>query len=344
MMWTRLLPLGTAFVICGCEKLPELPIGGEKTTESVTETTEAASTQTPPEAPPPPKPTPEKLISDFKAKSTIQLTEADVLELAALDSGLDQVEELDLKGSRLSPAALDALSSFRNLKHLNLQSAYFGGGDLSGISKLTTLESLDLSRTATKNANLASISGLTGLKVLKLAQTAINDDGLTQLSSLTALEELDISATDIVGVGLAAFGKDGANAPLRILRASQSKLGTQGFRFINQFPLEELLASKSMVTDLSLAGLRGCNKLKVLDLSFNQITDDAAKWLVSSQVLEHVNLMRNPGISDGALRRLQTISTLKLLNLTKTSGSPKAIEGLKKRLPECQIMLDGQTL
>lgn len=344
MKWTRLLTLGTALGICGCEKLPELPIGGDSQPDSAAESAEGVANDTVAVGVPAAKPTPEQVISAFKAKSSVHVTGEDLLDLAALESGLDQIVELDLKGSRLTPAALDALAKFTSLKNLSLESASFGGGHLTGISSLTSLESLDLSRTATNNSELTSLTQLTALKVLKLADTVINDDGLAQLTGLSALEELDISSTETVGVGLAAFGKDGAKAPLRVLRASHSKLGTQGFRFVNQFPLEELLVAKSMVTDLSLAGLRGCDKLKVLDLSSNQFTDNAAKWVVSSRVLEHVDVSRNSGVSDGTLKRLQTISTLKQLNLSDTACSAKAIQGLKKRLPECEIQLNGQTL
>lgn len=342
MKCTTLLTLGTILAISGCEKLPELPIGGKSQPAQDSGLPKAASAKNP--ETPAARLTPEQVIAAFRSKKTTRLTETDILELAALESGLDQIQELDLKGSRLSPASMAALANFTGLKKLDLQAASFGGGNLQAISSLPSLEWLDLSRTAANNLELPYVAEITGLRVLKLAQTLVNDDGLGLLTKLSALEELDISGTETVGVGLAALGKDGAKAPLKILKASHTRLGTQGFRFVNQFPLEELHASKAMVTDLSLVGLRGCRKLTLLNLSHNQITDNSAKWLLSSKVLEDVDLSRNPGITDGTLKRLQTVSTLSQLDLTKTACSAKAIQELKQRLPNCTVLIDEQTL
>lgn len=343
MKWTALLTLGTFFTISGCEKLPELPLGGKDEAANI-DASDAKSQKNEAPAAQPPVFTPEQTIAAFRSKKTTQLTETDILKLAALESGLDQIQELDLKGSRLGPASMTALARFTGLKKLNLEAASFGGGSLQSISKLPSLEWLDLSRTATNNSELSHVAMISALKVLRLGQTVINDDGLRLFTKLSVLEELDISGTETVGLGLAALGTDGAKAPLKILKASHSKVGTQGFRFVHQFPLEELYVSKAMVTDGSLTGLRGCDQLRILDLSHNQITDDAAKWLVSSRVLENVDLSGNSGISDGTLRRLQTVSTLSNLDLTQTSSSARAIQGLKQRLPNCTVQIDGQTL
>lgn len=361
MLRTTLLSLGTILAAAGCEKLPELPLGG--TSDSVNRSTtdlvgHSASDPSPPPSPktdpsaqvantpskPVQPPTPEQIINAFRQKKTTRLTETDILELAGLETGLDQIEELDLKGSRLSPAAMSALAKFTGLKKLDLQAASFGGGHLQGISTLPALEWLDLSRTATNNVELEHVAQITTLKVLKLNQTVINDAGIGQFTKLAALEELDISGTETVGLGLAALGKEGAKSPLKIIRASHTRLGAQGFRFVNQFSLEELHASKAMVTDLSVMGLKGCTKLKVLNLSNNLLTDRSAKWLVSSKILEEIDLSGNRGISDGTILKLQTLSALSKLDLTKTGSSAKGIQRLKKKLPDCTVKIDGRTL
>lgn len=343
MKCIALLSLGTIVLISGCEKLPEFPVGEKKPQTNDTQQDEAPSTQPEKSTTEDAKPivlTPEQVIAQFQAKETTQLTETDVLELAALESGIDQIQELDLKGSRLSPAAMTALAKFTGLKKLNLQSAAFAGGNLEAISGLPSLEWLDLSRTSANNREMEHVAKISTLKVLKLAQTVINDDGMALFTNLSALQELDISSTETVGIGLAALGNDGAKAPLRILNASHTRVGTQGFRFVNQFSLEELHVSKAMVTDLSLEGLRGCNQLEVMNLANNLITDKSAKWLITSKALQELDLSRNPGIRDGALRKLQTLPELSKLNLSKTAASAKAIQALKQRLPNCAVIIN----
>lgn len=336
-----LLSLGTILVAGGCEKLPEFPIGDNKPgtgqSNQAEESTTDVSTES--ENQKTAALTPQQFIAAFQAKKTTQLTETDILDLAALESGLDEIQELDLKGSRLGPASLKALAKFTSLKKLDLQAASFGGGSLQAISELPNLEWLDLSRTAANNLEMQHVAKASSLKTLYLAQTVISDDGLGLFKNLSALQELDISGTETVGVGLSSLGTDGAKAPLKILKASHSRIGTQGFRFVNQFPLEELHVSKAMVTDLSLEGLRGCTKLRVLNLSHNGITDNSAKWLVTSKVLQELDLSRNSGISDGTLRKLQTLPELSKLVLTKTASSAKAVHAFKQRLPNCTVMI-----
>lgn len=342
MKSTTLLSLGTILTICGCEKLPELPVGGQSEPVEANPQAETAAVETP-EIPAVPL-TAEQVIAAFQALETTDVAESDILELAAIESGLDQIEELDLKGSRLSPASMKALAKFTGLKKLDLKAAAFGGGNLEAISTLPSLEWLDLSRTLTNNSHMPSVAKIKSLKVLKLAQTVVNDEGLGLLTDLSALEELDVSGTETVGLYLAALGKDGAKAPLRILNASHTRVGTQGFRFVNQFPLVQLHASKAMVTDLSMKGLRGCTELTNLTLSQNQITDESAKWLLVSKALKNLDLARNSAITDNTLKRLLTLRDLNQLILTKTSCSMKAVESLKKRLPNCTVQIAEQTL
>ncbi|MEP3479895.1 MAG: hypothetical protein ABJZ55_11655 [Fuerstiella sp.] len=342
MKCTTLLSLGTILAIFGCEKLPELPINGKS--EPIAETEQVSDSAAKiPETPVVP-PTPEQVIAAFQTMKTTDVAESDILELASIESGLDQIEELDLKGSRLTPASMAALAKFTGLKKLDLSSAAFGGGNLQAISTLPALEWLDLSRTSTNNLNMQSVAKIKGLKVLSLAQTVVNDEGLGLLTELSALEELNVSGTETVGLYLAALGKDGAKAPLKILNASHTRVGTQGFRFVNQFPLVQLHVSKAMVTDLSMEGLRGCTELTDFTLSQNRITDKSAKWILISKALQNLDLTRNTAITDNTLKRLATLRDLSQLNLTKTSCSVKAAKDLKKRLPNCTVRIAEQTL
>ncbi|MEZ6127106.1 MAG: hypothetical protein R3C59_00325 [Planctomycetaceae bacterium] len=154
---------------------------------------------------------------------------------------------------------------------------------------------------------------------------------------------LDINNTEIYGKGMAAFGREGAKAPLKIIHASSSQFGYQGFIHLNEFPeLEELHISGSSVTDGSMGGLTGQRNLRVVRLGGNMISDAGVKMLSPANPVVELDLSKNQGVSDKCLQRLKSFRELKSLNVDDTSCSLKGVQTQKKALPDCEIQFQQQ--
>lgn len=325
-------------VVTGCEQL-KLPSDDAAAPEA---STPPAAAPEPAAAPVPP--TPEQVIAGFMSKNSMEITDDDLTQLAALETGRESITELNLKSATISSAAFRAMSRLPALTKVDMEATRLSDPHWELISEAKSIEQLNLTRTAMNNNVIEFIGELPNLTHLSLGQTVVNDDGLLTLAKLSRLSEIDISNTEAYGNGLAALGKKGANAPIRVVRAGNSQIGYQGFVVFKEFSdLEEVYASNASVTDGSLEGLKGATKLRILDIASNNVSDEGLKNLSSSRGLEELMLRENRLISDATLTRLKKYSNLVKLNLEQTACTLKGVQGLKKALPNCTIYFDQQT-
>jgi hypothetical protein len=117
-------------------------------------------------------------------------------------SGLNQLEELSLSGTKVGDAGVARLAGLHRLKRLDLYATKVGDAGLVGLSQLRELRELDLSHAPISDAGLAHLTGLEHLEKLVLEDTAISDVGLVHLKGLCRLKRLDLAATRISDAGL----------------------------------------------------------------------------------------------------------------------------------------------
>ena len=342
---TSVLALAT-FLLPGCGdvKMPDISLPGS---DSEAETVAEAEPATPPEREPvlPPEPTitPEQVIASIKEKPSMQITDADLANLASLKSGREQIQELDLQSATVSSNAFQSMLALPQLRKLNLQATRLSDGHWLPLSQIQTLEWLNLTRTGINNSVLPHVAGLQNLKHLNLSETFINDEGFAVLAPLTSLEEVNVSATDVNGTFLEHLGSSGAKAKLTKIQAGRSNFGYQGFVFLKQFPsLTELYASGVSATDASMEGLQRMNSLAVLELEGNKITDLGIPQIAKCGGLRELSLQDNGGVTDRSLRQLARIKKLEKLNLNGTSCTVAGVQKLKSALPDCVIQVQKQ--
>lgn len=88
------------------------------------------------------------------------------------------VVEADFSNTQLTDQALETLSTFVNLRSLNLSNTKIEGEQISKLSALTELESLNLYGTRLSVAQVSELSKLTQLKNLYLFQTDLYEDSV----------------------------------------------------------------------------------------------------------------------------------------------------------------------
>jgi Leucine-rich repeat (LRR) protein len=325
------------FITTGCEKLPPIPGIPSGNSES------ADSATSPPSTVPPPPPTSAQVIALLNGKHGPEITEEDLQQLTLLGEAQADVTDLNLKSLNISAASFQPVSQLPQLKRLDLQAAVLDEDHLRGIGQLESLEWLNLSRTTVSNSSIRHLANLPSLVHLDLSETGVNDDGLAHLTGLKSLQELSINGTEIYGQGLAALGNMGARAPLKIIQATNSQIGYQGFLQFRDFTqLQEINASSASVTDASLEGLKGLRDLRVVRLAGNLISDEGLRNLVAASDLELLDISKQPGISDNTLKRLRNFKKLSKLNIENTACSLQGVQDLKKALPSCEIQFQQQ--
>ncbi|BCU79741.1 c-type cytochrome domain-containing protein [Luteolibacter sp. LG18] len=95
--------------------------------------------------------------------------------------------------------------------------------------------------------------------------------------------------------------------------------------------------SATKVTDKSVALLSGAENLRMVRLSETGVTDASIDALVKLPKLESVNLY-GTAVTDGGVQKLASLPNLKHLYLWQTKVTPQAIDELKKKLPNCEIV------
>jgi hypothetical protein len=181
------------------------------------------------------------------------VTDVGLAHLAALD----QLEELNLNGTKVSAeAVLRFVKGRTKLKRLELMKVPLRDDDLANLKHLTGLRVLSLRGTLVTDKGAAHLKPFTKLRNLNLStrKGLITDAALAHLKSLTELEYLDLDRTDITDAGLEHLK---ALRNLRGLQIAFTTVSDAGLVHLEALPkLKELNARGTKVTQA------GVDKLK----------------------------------------------------------------------------------
>lgn len=236
-----------------------------------------------------------------------QLRELKLTGKAITDEGLAHLmqfrhlESLDLHGTSVSDAGLNALAKLP-LRILSLSAAITDQG-MQGVGRMGKLRQLDLSRTQVTNAGLLPLQKLSDLHTL-FGSPAMTSEGFQALTACKHLRRLDLTGTQIKETSL------GVLAQLE--------------------HLEELALTNTPIKDAALLRLRGFRHLRILDLSGSQVTTEGWAELSSLRELEILSLSSQKTIARADLRRLVSMSRLRLLIINGTPLPRKRMNEIKE--------------
>jgi uncharacterized membrane protein len=95
--------------------------------------------------------------------------------------------------------------------------------------------------------------------------------------------------------------------------------------------------SATKITDQAVSQLAAAKDLKLIRLPETSVTDACIDTLVTLPALESINLYGTK-VTDAGVSKLSTMLQLKRLYLWKTAVTPEAIQALKEKLPNCEII------
>ena len=240
---------------------------------------------------------------------------------------LKSVVALDLRGTKISDAALAIVGGLEMLEELYLGNTTITDAGLEQLKPLSKLKVLNLVGTKVSDAGVIGLAGeLRGLKAVNLFKTEITDAGVSGLKPLEELEVLVLppAATD-ESLGVAAELKK-----LRVLWAIESKVSDEGLLKLALLDgLRELDLSQTAVTidgvlnltqrlkETSIAFPKGLWSGGVLTL--NAATSDEDMLVLGKHVeLVALSLHATP-VTEAGLEPLRSLIKLESLALPPTS-------------------------
>ena len=334
-----------AFLVVGCDKLPQLKKaevtedGGANQESEMVEPV-APPVQHQPKVVAEPK-SPEQILAEFKALKPSEIEDQHLESIANLEAAQTTFETLDLSQSKVSDQGIQKLAKFKNLTSLNLSKTYVRGTGLQGL-ELDKLQELSLDNTQFDSSVGAKIKDLQSLKTLGLRAAGLNDSFYEILAQLPHLEVLHLDGNKLLlGVNFSEMIKSGNFENLRVLTVSDSQFGYYGLLAVDQLKHLEILDAGSSGLNLkAILPISKCKKLRELNLSANPLSNESLVPLKRIKSLEVLNLADCQGLSDPGTKTLRTMKHLKKLKLTGTSMTPKAIESLQKVLKETDVVFE----
>jgi hypothetical protein len=203
---------------------------------------------------------------------------------------------------KFRPFALTPLANCHYLTDLQL-----GGSDglANGALRYITglpLQSLRLDATDVTSADMVYLNQLKDLQYLDLHLTRVDDAGLTSLSRLPRLDYLDLRHTGVTDLGIKTIATMPVLNKLLLDDTAVTDVSPLSKRPFSSLRLKRLKLKRS-----NLAAIGKMKTLHLLSLDGTAITDADLLWLKGLKNLEDLSLNECPNLTDGGVRRLQTI-------------------------------------
>ncbi len=223
----------------------------------------------------------------------------------------DDLQNLNLIGSRISAKGIREIAKLKGLQTLSLFSATVPDKALWRLN-IPALRDLDLGHTAISNNVLNQIAmGASRLERISLNGTPVTDAGLASLTKLSHLSGLKLA--DMPNI---------TDSCLDALSESPSILS--------------LDFGADNITNAGAKTLVKFSHLKMLNLDRTKIDDSAMEYIAQIPTLYDLNVAHT-AITDRAIPAMSKMKTLRRLNIGATKISPTGVARLKAALKNCSI-------
>lgn len=311
----------TCLSMTGCEQAEGLLDDAKKqiandpppTTVAPATSTPTADVVVPPAIVVPAGPTPEQIVTQFKAMRPDQITDGGLSQLASSPEAAAEITEINMRGAQVSGAGLAALQGLPNLESLSAGGPHITADALATIGKARSLKSIDLSNSPADDRVVSELSQIPHLQTLNLQGTQVTGGSATALGAMHELVDLSLfgtAADDQTVQGLASL-------PLRRLDVSSTRITDASLPVILKIQtLESLNVSFCQVTG---AGFKGYNKagLKYLAVGETPFGTDGFMAIKGMKSLEELNVYSALLEEHKSANVFRTFPNLKILNASK---------------------------
>jgi hypothetical protein len=287
-------------------------------------------------------------------------------------AGLERLDNIELVGLDITPAALEVLSTCPNLTQIGSQYNRFGDemwAHLAGVPNLEklyqsydelpvqgigtsnlnpkTLRTLSISNSPVMDEALPEIGKLINLTELILERTKVTDTGIASLAGLKGLTSLQLRNTDVTAKGLASL----KGLPVTSISYGRtvSEMAAQAPEVAAIFPkVESLWVPRDVnpTTEEWTALAATWPKLKeLIGINSKTFTDDACAGITAFEGLEELQFFSAPLVTDKGISSLAPFKKLSALrfitsDFSLTDASLVTLAGMRGlktlKLPRCK--------
>lgn len=273
----------------------------------------------------------------------------DLLEITALNSGLDWVQCGQAQGDVIVPAGqqlklvvnpfTNDLSALAGLGPNDLDALWiscypnqvsdFNAAILPQIRHLTGLKSLSLDHFRINEAGAKGLGIFASLRALRISgepKYSLGEADIAALANLKSLEILSLNSDHITDAGMAQLARI---KTLRKLGLSTGNIAGPGLVELANLPvLESFVAAGMAFDDSKLAYLKHVSGLKYLTITDPKITNSGMAMFGSFKKLEKLDLFRDSLLSDEGLANLGAMPALKWLDIGSGKFTARGIASL----------------
>ena len=282
-------------------------------------------------------------LAGLQAVRKLRLNETGVTDAGmVLVAKASTLQDLDLRGCKISNAALEPLAALTGLKALRL-SGKSGATNVDDdgmihVGKLTNLKALLLDYLWVGDAGLEALKDLKDLEELYLAGTLVGDDCTERLKQFPKLRKVRLSqASSLSAVGLEHLA--GITTLEDLDLSENSQIFDEGLTHLSGLTaLKRLNLWRVQIGDTGVEKLKGLTALEWLNLDNTMLSDAGLPFLKDMTELTFLHL-GSTSVTDEGLSNLEGLTKLKDLKVTRTNVTETGVASLKKKLPNTQIQL-----
>jgi hypothetical protein len=231
------------------------------------------------------------------------------------------IEALDLERVPVTDEGLRHLRALKGLKALSLGDLEITDEALVYLRGLEALEELDLYGNLITDRAMEHLSGLTNLKSIDLGNTAVSDEGIMRLAALPRLETLGLESTLVTSAGARRFQE--AAPRVEIVKRDEYADGPT------------VRSPSATCWILSQADDQDLRRMEQTNEAGRKDRRRAGEVRYLGEI-ERLFVM-GPGVTDGGLGYLESLTRLRRLVLLNTQVTDEGIKKLQQALPNCQI-------
>lgn len=233
------------------------------------------------------------------------------------NENLRNVKDLNFSDTKLDSPAASQISTFTQLKSLNLAGSKISSENLSLIVKMTPdLEVLDASFCGLNDDAAQAFESLK-LKKLIVWDCSLSKSSIASIGKIETLEHLNISDNNLASDGAESL----QNLRLKTLIASACNLSGPSMAFLSQIgSLEQLDLNSNPIGLEGFRALQTLIKLRNLDAATCEIDDSAMSCIGNLPSLEELNICGN-SVGNEGINHLKKLKNLKKLEMGFNNSS-----------------------
>jgi hypothetical protein len=221
-----------------------------------------------------------------------------------------QLESLSLYGPEADDDVIAELRPLVNLEELYLSYTGISDDGLQTVNTFVQLRTLDLQYTDITDAGVEALR-LPNLRSLDLAATHVGDAGVAHLAAMAMYEDLQLAQTEVTQAGIETLSDQ---SHLRVVGLAYTRVSGSGFQSIKHW-----------------------TRLESLNLNETNVNDEDLRWIAEMTSLRDLQLTGAP-ITDAGIRHCHGLSNLTYLLLNGTKVSIEAVDCIRARLPQCNVV------